>query len=154
MMMTKSWTTELRKIEREFDGLPPEPSPLERASRRIAERQTMARKERRAAALGTLGRLALVILLAGAINFWPYPHACGAGLFSYLGAESLVVIGGLWAAVFTWQVRAALAHGIAMLMVLCGLVLAGLQVLPRVGYAKTDPAHQPVWQCAAVPPVK
>ena len=152
--MTKSWTAELRKIERQFDGLPPEPSPLERASRRLAERRTVERKERRAALIGTLGRMALVIVLAVAINFWPYQHACGAGLFSYLGAESLVVIGGLWTAVFTWQVRGALAHGIALLMVLWGLALVGLQVLPRVGYAKTDPAHQPTWQCAAALPVK
>ena len=152
--MSKKWTAELRKIERQFDGLPPEPSPLQRASRRIIERQTLARKERRAAVLGTLGRTTLVILLAGAINFWPYQHSCSAGLFFYLGAESLIVIGGLWTVVWTWQTRAALAHGIALVMVLWGLVLVGLQVLPRVGYAKTDPLHQPTWSCAPVPPLK
>jgi hypothetical protein len=153
-MINKKWTAELRKIERQFDGLPPEPSPLERASRRIAERLTLEAKARRAAALGTLGRMALVILLAGAINFWPYQHACSAGLFFYLGAESLVVIGGLWTVVWTWQVRAAVAHGIALVMVIWGLVLVGFQVLPRVGYAKTDPLHPPTWWCAAVPPAK
>ncbi len=153
-MANKTWTAELRKIERQFDGLPPEPSPLQRASRRINERLTLERKDRRLTALGTLGRTTLVILLAGAINFWPYQHACGAGLVSYLGAESLVVIGGLWTAVFTWQVRAALAHSIAMVMVLWGLVLVGLQVLPRVGYSKTDPLHQPTWSCAAPLSVK
>jgi hypothetical protein len=151
-MTNRKWTSELRKIERQFDGLPPEPSPLARASRRINERLTLERKERRAAALGTFGRTALVIALAVAINFWPYPHACGSGLFFYLGAESLIVIGGVWTAVFTWQTRAALAHSLALVMALWGLVLIGLQVLPRIGYAKTDPLHPPAWPCAAGPP--
>ena len=97
--------------------------------------------------MGTLSRLGLVLLLAGAINFWPYPHACGAGLFEYLGAEALIVVGGLWTVVWTWRARLALAHGVALAMVLWGLVLVGMQVLPRVGYAKIDPRQPPAWGC-------
>jgi hypothetical protein len=147
-MVDTKWTAELRKIERQFDGLPPEPSPTERTSRRIAERRTLEREERWAMVLGTVGRMALVLLLAGAINLWPYPHACGSGLFEYLGAESLIAVGGLWLAVWTWRARLGLAHGVALAMVLWGLVLVGLQVLPRVGYAKTDPRQPPSWWCS------
>jgi hypothetical protein len=147
-MVDTKWTAELRKIERQFDGLPPEPSNKERISRRVAERQTLEREERWGMAMATLSRIALVLLLAGAINFWPYPHPCGVGLFEYLGAEALVVIGGLWTVVWTWRARLALAHGVALTMVLWGLVLVGMQVLPRIGYAKIDPQQPPAWWCA------
>lgn len=146
-MVDTKWTAELRKIERQFDGLPPEPSNKARISRRVAERLTLEREERWGMALGALSRIALVLLLAGAINFWPYPHACGVGLFEYLGAEALIVIGGLWTVVWTWRARLALAHGVALAMVLWGLVLVGMQVLPRVGYAKIDPRQPPAWGC-------
>lgn len=146
-MVDTKWTTELRKIERQFDGLPPEPTALERVSRRLAERQTLEREQRRSVALGTVGRFSLVLLLAGAINFWPYPRACGAGLLGYLGAETLVVVGGLWAAVWTWRTRLAIAHMVALTMALWGLVLVALQVLPRVGYAQTAPGQPVTWRC-------
>ena len=151
MAMSKTdWTATLRKIERQFDGLPTPPSRVSSLSRRIAERRTMERKERLGAAVGTLVRLSLVILLAGGINFWPYPHSCGVGLYTFLGAESLIIIGALWAVIWTWEVRAALAHSVSLALVLWGIVLLALQVLPRVGYAKT--VAPVAWSCSAPSP--
>jgi hypothetical protein len=149
-MSKTDWTSTLRKIERQFDGLPTPPSRASSLSRRIAERRTMERKERLSAALGTFGRLSLVGLLVGGINFWPYSHSCGVGLYAYLGAESLIIIGALWAVIWTWQVRAAVAHGVSLALVLWGMALIALQVLPRVGYAKT--VAPVTWSCASPTP--
>jgi len=42
-----NWLTELRKIEREFDGLPPEPTPMELRARRAAEQARREASRRR-----------------------------------------------------------------------------------------------------------
>ena len=143
------WNAELRKIEREFDGLPPEPSAAQLKAKRAAERREEERRRDRAAKLGVQARVALVALLAAAIVFWPYRRECGPGLFAYMGAEGMVIAGGLWLMVCTWRNRMAKTHGVALVMILWGLVLVGHQVLPRVGYAKTDPAKPSQWVCAA-----
>ncbi len=157
-MTDGKWTTVLRKLEREFDGLPPEPTPARPVSpvvlraRRASERQTLVktleRRQKRNVVLGTTGRLVLVFALAATINFWPYGHACGFGLITYVAAQALIVVGGLWTAIWTWNQRIPHAHGVAMAMVLWGLVLLAGQVLPRVGYARVDPANPPHWWCA------
>ena len=149
--MAINWTSELKRIERAFDGLPPlppVPSPAQLKARRASERRTLERtlerQERTAMLIGTGGRFLLVFALATAINFWPYGHACGAGLFTYLFAEVLIVVGGLWTVAWTWQHRMPRGHSVAMVMVLWGLALIAAQVLPRIGYA-ADAAR---WWCA------
>jgi hypothetical protein len=149
-MSPTNWTTELKKIERAFDGLPPlppVPSPAQLKARRASERRTLERtlerQERTAIVIGTAGRFTLVTALSAAINFWPYGHACGIGLITFMLAEVLIVVGGLWTVTWTWDRRMPRAHGIAMAMVLWGLVLLTAQVLPRIGYAAV-PAH---WWC-------
>jgi hypothetical protein len=142
------WNTVLRKISREFDGLPPEPSEAQRRARREIERRTLDLQRRRNVLLGTIGRMVLVTTLGVAINFWPYEHACGVGLIGYMAAESLIVVGGLWSVVWTWQQRMPRIHALAMAVVLWGLILLAAQVLPRVGYAKVDPSAVPHWWCA------
>jgi len=143
------WPTELRKFEREFDGLPPEPSPARARARKEAERRAQERMEARIMALGTVARLLLVATLAGAVVLWPYRHDCGRHLIGFLGVEGTIVVGGLWVAICTWRRRMAIMHALAMLLVLWGLALIAAEVLPRVGYAKVDPAHPPRWGCAA-----
>ena len=149
--MAIKWTTELKKIERAFDGLPPlppVPTPAQLKQRRASERRTLERtlerQERTAMLVGTGGRFVLVFALAMAINFWPYGHACGFGLFTYMFAELLVVVGGLWAVAWTWQHRMVRGHAVAMVMVLWGIALIAAQVLPRVGYA----ADAAKWWCS------
>lgn len=141
------WTTELRKVEREFSGLPPEPSPLIAKARREAERREQERKDARGAAFGTWIRLGLVLALAGGVYLWPYARACGVGLFTYIGAETLIAVGGVWLGVLTWRYRMSRAHLLALTIVLWGVALIAAQVLPRVGYSRVDPAHPPRWSC-------
>jgi hypothetical protein len=149
--MAINWTSELKKIERAFDGLPPAPpipSPAQLKQRRASERRTLERtlerQERTAMVIGTSGRFLLVIALSAAINFWPYAHACGFGLYTYLFAELLIVVGGLWTVTWTWEHRMPRGHAIAMVMVAWGCVLIASEVLPRVGYA-AQAAH---WFCS------
>jgi len=143
------WNTELRKIEREFDGLPAELSPAQLKAKRAAERREEERRKERAAKRGVQARVALVIILAVAIAFWPYHRNCSLGLFTYMAAQGMVVAGGLWLMVCTWRQRMAKTHGLAVAVILWGLMLIAHQVLPRVGYAKSDPAKPPQWVCAA-----
>jgi hypothetical protein len=148
-MSEVDWNTELRKIEREFDGLPPEPSPAELRARRAAEQRAQQRRKERAAKLGVHARLLLVTVLAGAVVAWPYSRECGPGLFAFMGAEGMIVAGGLWLMACTWRSRMAKTHGVALVLLLWGLMLIGHQVLPRIGYAKTNPAKPALWVCAA-----
>jgi hypothetical protein len=146
-----NWAVELKKIEREVDGLPPEPSPGALKARRAAELRAQQQQEARTAALGAWARLLLVMSLAVGLWFWPYARECGAGLFAYLGVEVLIATGALWVVSWTWRHRMPKTHGLSLLMVLLALVLIGIQALPRVGYAKVDSAHPPQWRCSAAP---
>src|SRR5688572_1965577 len=75
------WATERKKIEREYDGLPPEPTPAALNRKRAEERREQERLHDAALRIGAWTRALLVISLATAINFWPYFRDCGVGLF-------------------------------------------------------------------------
>lgn len=142
------WKTELRRLEREFDGLPPEPTPEERAAHIAALRAAEQRREQQAMAIGVWARLLLVAALAGTLPLWPYDRTCGFGVISYLAAGAVIVAGGVWVTVWTWRARNAVAHSIALALILWGLILVGHPVLERVGYARTDPTNPPQWWCS------
>lgn len=141
------WSAQLKKIERQFDGLPPEPSESELRARRENERRQQLKKHDREAIFGAASRVVLVLSLGLAMAAWPYDRACGAGLLGYLAASAAIVAGGLWATVGTWQRRAPRLHALALLAVAWGVVLITAQVLPRVGYAKVEPGNGPAWRC-------
>ena len=137
------WKVELKKIEREFDGLPPLLGPNELRVPGSTEKRAKTRTLRVPTTAGAALRLSLVIALAAGVAFWPYAHACGLGLFAFLAVETVVLLGGLWTIVYTWRGRMAKAHAVALLVVLWGLVLIGTEVLPRVGYARATAT----WTC-------
>jgi uncharacterized membrane protein YhhN len=83
--------------------------------------------------------LILVFMLFGALTIWPYENTCGWGLFGYVGAEAVIVAGGLWVAFTTWRARLPRLHALSLLIVLVGLILIAAEVLPRTGYATVDP---------------
>ena len=87
--------------------------------------------------------LALGIMMAG----WPYSRACGLPLLGYLGATVIVMLTGMWAATASWRYRVALAHVVALTVLLYGLTLGVAELLPRTGYA-VDHAS---WQCNDLP---
>ncbi len=143
------WNTELRKIEREYDGLPPEPSPAELRAQREAERLEREEADSRIAAIGASMRLVLVACLLAALWWWPYATQCGPGLLGLVATECMVVVGGIWVAAFTFRWRLATGHTVALLLVLTGLVLVAAQVLPRLGYVTITGMPATHWRCAA-----
>jgi hypothetical protein len=101
----------------------------------------------RKALFGLYARFGLSVALGAAMMFWPYDAKCGAGLALYLGAVGAVIVSGIWSAVWSWRHRAARLHVLSLLILTWGLVLGGLDVLPRIGYAKPNLRHPATWAC-------
>lgn len=146
-MPQDDWSAQLKKIEREFEGLPPEPSPAYKKLQSEEQKRAQERVKQRAAMIGGAARLVLVGALGVALAFWPYESDCGSGLFGYLAVEIVIIIGGLWVAVSTWRARLPRMHILSLLIALAGLVLVAVEILPRVGYAAVDPKHPPQFSC-------
>jgi len=146
-MAQDDWSVQLKKIEREFDGLPPEPSLAMKKLQSEEERRAQERVYQRAAMIGAGARLILVFALFAALIIWPYERACGVGFFEYLGVEVVIVVGGLWVGFTTWRYRLPKMHTLSLLIILTGLVLIASELLPRIGYAAVDPKHPPHFSC-------
>jgi hypothetical protein len=76
--------------------------------------------------------------LAVAMPFWPYAKAYSWGLFLYMFAVALVIVSGIWSARLTWITRLAIAHTLAVTILIWGVTLAAAETLPRIGYAKAE----------------
>jgi len=158
-MTERDWDAELRKIDQEMAKAANRPAPAAppAAAPSAPVSAPMSLPSGAPAApfgtapatssFGVYARLTLAVALGVAIIFWPYVARCGLGLAAYLGAVAAVVISGAWSAVWTFRHRAGRAHLLSLLLVLWGLVLAGLDVLPRVGYAKPTVEHPATWSC-------
>ncbi len=146
-MAQDDWSVQLKKIEREFNGLPPEPSPAFKKMQSEEERRAQERAQQRAAMIGAGARLVLVFALYTALAIWPYDNQCGSGLLGYLAVETVIVVGGVWVAFTTWRYRLPKMHTLSLFIVLAGLILIAAEVLPRVGYAAVDPKHPPRFSC-------
>ena len=101
----------------------------------------------RGATFALYARLGLSVALGVGMLFWPYDAKCGPGLALYLGAVLAVIVSGIWSAVWSWRHRAARLHTLSLLLLTWGLVLGGLDVLPRIGYAKPTLLHPATWAC-------
>jgi hypothetical protein len=139
----RDWDKELAAIDRAMERLPPAQGPTAPTpagapvpSRAAAAGSASPPRLGHRATTTTWLRVLLAVSLALAMPFWPYGRGCGLGLFAYLAAASVVVIGGGWAAVSTWHRRRPMAHVVALLVTLWGIGLLAAEVLPRVGYAK------------------
>lgn len=157
-MTERDWDAELRKIDEEMARQASRPAPAPTPSRGSG-----APAAGSASAGGLVGvgapagpatsnfgvyaRLTLAVAIGVGIIFWPYANRCGWGLAGYLGAVGAVVVSGAWSAVWTFRHRAGRAHFLALLLVLWGLILAAIDVLPRIGYAKPTTDHPAVWAC-------
>lgn len=147
-MPENDWSTQLKKIEREFEGLPPEPSPAMVKMQSEEQRRAQEKAMQRSSLIGSTARLVLVLALGVALYMWPYERGCGSGLFGYLGVEAMMFIGGFWVAVTTWRARLPKTHTVSLLVMLASLALMAAELLPRVGYAKVDAKNPPAWFCA------
>lgn len=146
-MAQDDWAVQLKKIEREFDGLPPEPSLAYKKLQSEEERRAKERAAQRAALIGVFARLILVAAVGVALLFWPYANDCGFGLFGFLGAEAVIVVGGIWIGITSWRSRLPRMHLVSLAITLAGLVAIAGEVLPRTGYAAVDPKNPPHFSC-------
>lgn len=80
------------------------------------------------ALLGPLG--------AGALAIWPYGKACSLPLLAYLVGVLAVFGASVWAMRLAWRARRGGVMLLGLATMLAALMLAALEVLPRIGYAK------------------
>lgn len=161
-MSERDWDAELRKIDEEMAKQASRPAPARPAPSAAPAPSAGAAAPGGGFALpaglgapagpattnfGVYARLTLAVAIGVGIIFWPYANRCGLGLAGYLGAVGAVIVSGAWSAVWTFRHRAGRAHFLALLLVLWGLILAAIDVLPRIGYAKPTTAHPAVWAC-------
>ena len=142
-----NWKAELKKIEREYD--------THGATGRRASAERLAAPPLSPEELtnGAMLRIGLSLAVGVGIVFWPYTHDCGGGLFWFLGAAVVVVVGGLWSVFWTWRGRMPRAHALSLVIVLWGLAVSATQVVPRTTYvasALSAPAGR--WFCPGYSP--
>jgi hypothetical protein len=155
------WDKELAKIDKQLASMsdadlvaePARPAlPAGTGARPVAPRQAAAAAAPspgggKYATLGLYARFGLSVALGVGMMFWPYDAKCGPGLALYLGAVGAVIVSGIWSAVWSWRHRAARLHVLSLLILTWGLVLGGLDILPRIGYAKPNLLHPATWAC-------
>ena len=153
-MSDRDWDKELAKIDAEMAKsanrpapAAPRPSAAPSAAPAAAPMAGMPSAAPATTSFGVYARLTLAVAVGVGIIFWPYANRCGMGLAGYLGAVSAVIVSGAWSAVWTFRHRAGRAHFLSLLLVLWGLILASIDVLPRIGYAKPTTEHPATWSC-------
>ena len=139
---TRDWDKELADIDKIIASSPAGPpgSKVPAPTPRAGPPAPAPRRE----ALGGWSRVLLGAAAAVGAAFWPYAHACGLGLWLYLGVSVTVVVAGVWGMLASWRRRLGLAHVVALLVTLWGIGLVAAELLPRFGYAK-DAA---TWSCS------
>ena len=146
-MTPSNWEKELAKIDKQLESMSDEALlPAKSAPTPAAGAEAVA-VQKSTTTLGVMLRLGLATALGVGMVFWPYEARCGGGLFLYLGAVGVLMGAGIWSAVWSWRHRSARAHVLSLLLALWGGTLAGLEVLPRLGYAIPTEAHPATWMC-------
>lgn len=146
-MSDRDWTKEMSKIDKQLESISDKALFPAGGSAVPASTARPAAEPSRTSTFGVFARLTLSVALGVGMVVWPYEARCGLGLAAYLAAVATVLASGVWSAVWTWRHRAGRAHTLSLLIILWGGVLGGMQVLPRVGYAKPDPLHPATWAC-------
>jgi hypothetical protein len=147
-MAGTDWDKEMKKIDKQLESISDDALISTSGAKAPAEKARVAEVQRTTTTFGVFARLVLAVILGLAMLFWPYSVRCGPGLFAYLFASGMVGVAGVWSAVWTWRHRASQAHVLSLLLIVWGLVLAGLEVLPRVGYAFPTVSHPATWMCS------
>ena len=143
------WDSKLAKIDKQLESMSDDQL-IGKTGRAAtpAQAQDVERVKKETNTFGVFARLVLSVLLAIGIIFWPYASRCGIGLAAYLGAVTVVIASGVWSAVWTFRHRTGRAHTLSLLLILWGLVLAAIEVLPRMGYAVPTAQHPTSWSCS------
>ena len=146
--MATDWDKEMKKIDRQLESISDDALISTTGKKPPAEKARAGDVQRTTTTFGVFARLLLAVVLGLAMLVWPYSARCGPGLFAFLFASGMVVVGGVWSAVWTWRHRSSQAHVLSLLLVVWGLVLAGLEVLPRIGYSIPTTSHPATWMCS------
>jgi hypothetical protein len=146
-MSGRDWEAEMRKIDKQLESVADEALLPTKGAKSPGERAMIVTEQKTTSTLGVLARLTLSVALGVAIGFWPYSARCGLGAAEYLGAIAVLLTSGVWSSVWSWRHRAARAHILSLLLILWGLVLASVDVLPRMGWAKSSVEHPARWTC-------
>ena len=164
------WEKELAKIDKQLASISdeelkkgPAPAPVPAPAAKAAARPGAAPAAPAAAAaaakptstLGVVLRVLLGVAIGAAVTYywfwrWPATERCGLPLAGYLSASAAAALVGVWSAVWSWRHRAPRAHVLSLLLVSWCAALLGVELLPRVGYAKPD-ATRATWLCRAAP---
>lgn len=150
-MSTKDWDKEMAKIDKQIESISDDAliqPATTKGAKAPAEKERVDEVKRTTSTFGVFARLVLVVALGLGMLVWPYSARCGPGLFAYLFASAMVVIGGGWTAIWTWRHRSAQAHVLSLLLIVWGIVLATIEILPRVGYAAPSASHPATWMCS------
>jgi len=146
------WNVELRKIVREYDGLPPERSRtqirLQKIQEIVARDRARDRFNEQVAVVGFWVRFALVAVLTLSLFWWPYGHRCGFPLVAFLLANLTVVAAGLVLAVQTWREQLVWPFIVSTLFVATAWTVIAVHTLPRFGYAPFGESNT-AWSCPA-----
>ena len=143
----RDWEAELAKIDRQIAATSPEKLAARAGMPPVAAQKALPAPHKHRP-MAAWGRLLLGLALGVGMMFWPYPARCGPWLGLYLLGVTVLTAGGVWASVWTWRHRTPRAHVLALLLIIEGLVLAGLQILPKTGYARPDAGHPATWSCS------
>lgn len=151
-MSTKDWDKEMAKIDKQLESISDDalitPATTKGAPKPPAQKESVAEVKRTTTTFGVFARLILAVALGLGMLIWPYSARCGPGLFAYLFASGMVAVGGVWSAVWTWRHRSAQAHVLSLLLIVWGIVLATIEILPRVGYTAPTASHPATWMCS------
>lgn len=142
------WNVELRKIVREYDGLPAERSRTQIRLQKIQEIVARDRFEERLAVVGFWFRFALVPVLTLSLFWWPYGHRCGFPLVAFLLAHVTAIAAALAVSVQTWRDRTAWAFVVSTLCAATAWTVIATHTLPRWGYAPLGETAT-TWACTA-----
>ena len=143
----RDWNKELSKIDRQLESISDDALFPQKPGAPPAQQAQVAAQRTGTRTWGVFLRLALATALGVAVLFWPYGSRCGLQLLGYLAATSVVILGGVWSAVWSWRHRSGRAHVLALLLVVWGAILTAMEILPRTGYAKPDPTRPAGWVC-------
>jgi hypothetical protein len=152
-MADTKWDRDLAKIDKQLESISDEALFPTKGDAPAATRAANVDKQHATSTLGVVARLTLATLLALGVLFWPYDHTCGLQLLYYLAAVSVVTVAGFWSAIWSWRHRSGRAHVLSLVLAGFGLVLGGLEILPRIGYAAPGPEGALTWTCQAPPTV-
>jgi hypothetical protein len=142
------WNVELRKIVREYDGLPPERSRTQIRLEKIKEIVARDRLNERLAVYAFWLRFVLVAVLTLSLFWWPYGHRCGFPLVAFLLANVTVVAAAGVLAVETWREQMVRPFVASVLFALVAWTVIAVHTLPRFGYAPLGETST-AWSCPA-----